>query len=73
MRNFICPESDEPCRDSRCKKGVLCCEEERRKVEERALESASLERLLNKIVRDLSDEELRALMEEVKHTRKEKD
>jgi hypothetical protein len=80
MRNFICPESEERCRDPRCKKDH-CYEEKRREVEEKGLESRIREkRLLDEMLekfgsiilekigpeaKDWSDEQWKAFVKEM--------
>lgn len=44
-RNFVCPETDEPCTDARCLKDTLCCERERSEVAAKREKLARQERI----------------------------
>jgi len=43
-RNFTCPQTNEPCDEGGCKKGVLCVLEERERANARASQEAARER-----------------------------
>jgi len=40
-RNFTCPQTNEPCDEGGCKKGVLCVLEERERANARASQEAA--------------------------------